>query len=784
MSFRFYSVLRTVLILLLLCATSRAISGVPSISSLWTDDTPVTAELIASAQSIQPGTPLWLGLRLNHAPGWHTYWQNPGDAGLPTRLKWQLPPFIQVGQIEWIIPQRLPIFPLVDYGYEGDILLPVLLGPIPKNQAELPRNIEIKVRADWLMCKTTCIPSGADLRLTLPISPAIPLPSQHAMRFQTALANVPTPSQGETQVLAKKGFLEITLSGMPLAKTSSDTPYLYPVTTGLIQYPAQQFVEENRTSANTSNIIITIPIAQHPDTKQKYLQGVFTGWGHRAFSFTAPIQGLPLSPGAKVPFDPELTALLDASKKINDKSPNDPLLAPSVSLTGIENKSSVITAPNNSGTESSVPLPLGISLKQLLLYLFSAFIGGMILNLMPCVFPVISLKILSFQQPREGYGHKLRLSGWAYTLGVILSFLLLAGILLLVRSLGIAIGWGFQLQSPAVVSGLALLFFAMGLNLSGVFEWGNVLPQSVLNVSAKNPLLDSFLSGVLAVLVASPCTAPFMGAVIGIALIQDNTFLTLALFITIGAGLAAPYLLLAYFPQLLKRTPKPGPWLQFVRPLFAFLLYASFIWLLWVLVQQVGPFGIVSLGISTLLLAFALWAWQFPHKRLRYAAVASFIALLFNLFSPGGMMSPFTDTSAPASHTNSPAPELESKTSLDKPLSAGEWHSWSPEVFVQARTTGKPVFVDFTAAWCITCQVNEVLVLETTEINKAWMDKDVILLRADWTRYDPRITQALAEVGRSGVPTYALYTAGSQTPLLFPELLTKKMILDALESIK
>jgi thiol:disulfide interchange protein DsbD len=422
-----------------------------------------------------------------------------------------------------------------------------------------------------------------------------------------------------------------------------------------------------------------------------------------------------------------------------------------------------VVAGRAPGAPAAQPVSLEASGADLSLGIALAFalVGGMLLNLMPCVFPVLSLKIFGFAA-RAADGASLRAHGLAFGGGVVASFLLLAGALVALRAGGVQLGWGFQLQSPAVVAGLAVLFFVLALNLSGVFEIGQVLPSAVASWSARNAYVNDALSGVLAVAIASPCSAPFMGAAVGYALSQSSAA-TLVIFATLGLGMALPYVLLGFFPAWRKHLPRPGPWMVRLKQVLAFPLYATVIWLAWVLGAQLDNDAVARLGAALLLIALALWSWQTARSGSaggwRAAAVGGLAAAIV--------------VGAPV--VLAPAGESTVKTA------AGEsgWQDYAPERVQALTAAGRTVFVDFTAAWCVTCQVNKRLVLNTDAVRRAFAQHDVALLRADWTRRDTTIGRALAALGRSGVPVYVLYRPGHE-PLLLPEVLSQGVVIDAL----
>ncbi|HEY4371351.1 MAG TPA: thioredoxin family protein [Burkholderiales bacterium] len=669
----------------------------------------VEAELVARNSALNPAEKTLIGIRLKHAPHWHTYWQNPGDAGMPTTVQWKLPAGFKPGPILWPTPERLPVPPLMNYGYEGEVLLPVELVAIPKDwPAGQPARLAARV--DWLVCKDVCIPGGADLELTLPVTTAPTTPDvKYAALFDRALASLPggpiTDAKGETG----DGKIELRF---PHRKPSGQV-YVYSSIEGLVEHAAPQAVRQDG-----DDVVVSFPVSQQLSAAEPRIAGVVTGLDAQALAFAAPMPGkLVAGPGlpASAAGNAAASARPDASNGADD-------------------------------------LSFGVALLL-------ALAGGMILNLMPCVFPILSLKVLGFAQGDAQNRRAMRVGGVAFAVGVVASFVALAAVLLALRAAGDAVGWGFQLQSPVVVSLLALLFFALGLNLSGVFEFGSFLPASVAGAQAKNPVIDALFSGVLAALVASPCTAPFMGAALGFALTQ-NAALSLAIFAALGFGMALPYLLLAWFPAWLKRLPRPGPWLARFKQVLAFPMYATVVWLAWVLVLQTGGDAIVRFGAGLVLVGFAAWVFG-QAKGVTGRALAA-VALV---------------TGIAAAWPRDVAPEAATSAAA-----SGPWAPYSRAAVAQAGAAGKPVFVDFTAAWCVTCQVNKKVVLETSAVRDAFAAKKVVLMRGDWTRRDPEITAALAEFGRSGVPVYALYAPG-KPPVLLPEILRSQIVLDALKGL-
>ncbi|MCZ8113092.1 MAG: protein-disulfide reductase DsbD family protein [Rubrivivax sp.] len=673
----------------------------------------VRAELVAHApEGLQGGKAAWLGLKIEHKPHWHTYWKNPGDSGLPTTLSWTLPAGASAGAIEWPTPRRLPIGPLMNFGYEGTLLLPVPL-TVPAGLAG--DTLTVKLAAEWLVCKDVCIPESGEFTLKLPVNAAT---AGHAALFEAARAARPQDVPGaRAEAALQGGELVVRVAGLPAAWQGREIGFL-PETPGVIVNAAKP-----QTSWADGTWTARVPVDPQRTESPTTMPAVLTADGQAA--------GLRVAVAVTTPWP----------------APAAPAAAPALG--------------NAEVTPAPAAAPPGFALAVAF-----ALVGGLILNLMPCVFPVLSLKVLGFA--RAGTDRRAQwVGGLAYTAGVVLSFLALAGLLLALRAGGEQLGWGFQLQQPAVVAVLAALFTLIGLNLAGVFEIGSVLPSSWAGAQARHPVADHFLTGVLAVAVASPCTAPFMGASLGAAITMP-TAQALAVFVALGLGMALPYLAASAWPALARALPRPGVWMQHFKTLMAFPMFATVVWLVWVLGVQVGIDGAV--GLLGLLLALAFVAWAVgsptlgPKARGGFGAVAVLLlaaALVWAL--PSLRQDAVAGAAAPA-----PAPADDG------------WQPWSTARVAQAQAEGRTVFVDYTAAWCVTCQYNKRTTLAATAVKAAFEAGSVVLLRADWTRRDPAITAQLALYGRSGVPVYAVYTPGAAGPRLLSEILTVDEVLGAI----
>ena len=671
----------------------------------------VRAELLAWApDGVGPGKQVWLGLQLAHQPEWHTYWKNSGDSGLPTMLEWQLPAGVTAGEIAWPTPKKIPIGTLANYGYEKTVLLPV---PVTVAENFSGTQLDVKLKAAWLVCRKECIPQEGDFSLSIPVKSSTAINSQ---LFQAAFDA--TPKQlgvGASQVEvgdAKGKAIKVSLSGLPVALQGKNLAF-FPETGGVIE-PAAAWQQAWQGAVWTAQVPISGQRTESPTVMPLVvaLDGDATG---RAYRIDTPVKG----EWPKVAAAATLPPALEAALKANASSGAAPL-------------------------QTSAP---AIGLWAALL---GALLGGLILNLMPCVFPVLAIKVVSFVHVKDQATRVT--TGMAYTAGVVLSFLALGALLLGLRAAGEQLGWGFQLQSPAVVATLAVLFTLIGLNLAGLFEFGNFLPSRVASLQAKNPAIDSFLSGVLATAIASPCTAPFMGASLGYAL-GLPAVQALAVFGAIGLGMALPYLAASVVPAVARALPRPGAWMVTFKQLMAFPMFATVVWLVWVLGQQSGIDGAGALLGLLVLMALTIWALTLKGRTRTVMAAFSIAASAAALWAIGPNITRLQDASVSASQV------------------ASGWQAWEPGRVDQLNAQGQSVFVDFTAAWCVTCQYNKKTTLSDPAVLADIEAKKVALLRADWTRRDPAVTAALGQLGRSGVPVYVIYKPG-RAPVVLSEILS------------
>ena len=674
------------ILLLTLGAEGLAVAGATGVlgrsdSPAVVENAQIRAELVAHApQGIGPGKPLWLGLQLRHATGWHTYWKNPGDSGLPTELHWTLPSGWQASAIEWPLPQRVQIGTLANYGYENEVLLPVAVAvsqPLPGGA-----EVDIQLRASWLVCREECIPQEGTFVLRLPLRSSY---AMHTASFEAALGAVPRlpdpKSPVKLQALVDSEGVLLQAQGLPAAWQGQ---------------ALNVFPQTARVFATASSPVQSDGVRKsgEPEAGTQVWQGA--SWSAR----------LPLSV-QRMEAVADLTVVLarDGAGLVIAAPVQGswPALASADAAGAVSPALAAALAAN-----AAAPVQATASFTSLAVALAAAFLGGLILNLMPCVLPVLAIKALGLANQKHRGGLAAHLQGLAYTAGVMLSVLALGAALLALRAGGEQLGWGFQMQSPVVVAGLALLFTLIALNLMGWLEFGQVLPASWAGVQLRHPAADAFFSGVLAVAVASPCSAPFMGASLGLAVTLPAAQ-SLGIFAALGLGLALPFALVSSMPQLAAWLPRPGPWMLRLRQVMAIPIAATVLWLVWVLWHMAGVDAAKALP------------------------------------------------TAPAQAQSSSA--------------YGKWATWSTQAVAAEVQAGRPVFVDFTAAWCITCQYNKQTVLSDPQVLSAFAAKNVTLMRADWTLRDAAISVELGELGRSGVPVYVLYRK-DQAPVVLSEVLT------------
>ena len=675
------------LVALVLVLIGCALSG----SALALESAPVasaraTATLVTDTDAIQPGVPFRAGLRLRLKDGWHTYWKNPGDAGVAPELT--IDGAHSVSSIDWPTPRRVQEGPVMTYAYTNEVLLPVTVTAEPGT---------LHAHAQYLVCKDICVPEEAEFSLTLP--GGTPAPSAQAPLFAAHDRAVPRASPWTAQI-APDGTLFV------------QGPELTPATVTDAWF-----------------------IPDHPDSIQD-----------------------------------------DAAQPLSVRDGGFTLaLKPAAGFVPANGLSGVLSVRDRAGMQADVliqarpgpaPAPALPPLPQVLVF---AFLGGLILNLMPCVFPILAMKAMALvRATHPGVRHRTGAHALAYTAGVLVTFVGLAAVLLAARAAGSAAGWGFQFASPIFVAAMAWLLLAVGLNLSGVFQVSGGLSGAGSSLALRQGAAGSFFTGLLAVLVATPCTAPFMGVAVAAGLAAPAA-VTVLVFAVMGLGLAAPYVVLSSLPGVARVMPRPGRWMDVLKQALAFPMYGAAVWLLWVVSQEAGSTGVLVTAAGAVLVGFAAWAFgaaQAGHSHRggwhrRLGQVAAAVALV-----AAGVALPQIGSGMPDAAAATP----------------GSSEAFTPDRLAALRAEGRPVFVNMTAAWCVTCLVNERVAIATSAVQQAFAASDVAYLKGDWTRQDPAITAFLRQNGRDGVPLYVFFPAGGGQPQVLPQILTENAVLNLLRT--
>jgi len=668
----------------------------------------VKATLLADTSAIVPGKPFTAGLLLRMAPGWHTYWKFSGDAGLPTEIKWKLSPGWKVGEIQWPIPLKTnDPGDIQTYGYQDELLLMQEITPPAKIDIS---PVKLSAEANWLVCEKICIPGGANLELELPTSTtADPKNTDLFARYRRLLPES-LPDSKTATVNWSRGGSDLRLKVISERLPNYPTVDFYPLpqSNTVVGHPSVE-------SRKANEIIFRIPV-ESPDKSLSPMPGLI----------------------------------------VFSKFPN-----------GNDRMAWQLGTLPIAAAQAAQPS------RGIVTFLFFGFVGGLILNLMPCVLPVISLKIFGFIQQAGQSRQKIFRSGLAFTTGIFAWFIALALLLIALKAAGRDATWGgFQFTNAYFVLGLSVIVLVFALNLFGVFEIS--LPQSMtrglLASSERKDDLGSFFQGVFATVLATPCTAPFLGSALGFAFTQSAPVI-LSMFVAVAAGMSAPYLLLSAQPAWMRFLPQPGPWMLHVKQFMGFLLLATLLFLLYVLGAQRGLDGAIWTSCFLLIVAIACWmkgAFVLPttsaSKRTLVLVLMLLLVLASGVYFIGDK---FRDA----------------KIEIAQTQLTGDWQPFTPERLQTERDQGHAVFVDFTAAWCLTCKFNEKSVLESAAVREAFQRHGVVKLKADWTNGDPVITKLLQQFGRPGVPLYVLYPGKLEEPIVFPELLTKSILLDKLETI-
>jgi thiol:disulfide interchange protein len=662
-------------------------------------------ELLAEPAAIAPGEPFTVGIKLSMKEHWHTYWRNPGDSGEPTRVTWKLPRRFAAGDLQWPAPSLIRVGPAANFGYEGETILLARVTPPRDVKPGTMANLAADVA--YLVCEKICIPGEASVSLSLPVSEAGASSRGNAV-FDAARSKLPQTSPWNATFNADAKAITLSLRSDALRGDTIRSATFFPHDNTLIDNAAPQVL---RTEGQTT--LVTIERSQIAKSMSPRIDGV-----------------------------------LVLEEDIGGKTASHAF--------AIEATPSAAFAAGEGG-------------MNLFYAVISALLAGVILNFMPCVFPVLSIKILYLTEHRAETPRRVRLHGMAYALGIFASFTILAGVLQALRAGGAEIGWGFQLQSPLMVAALAFILFALGLSLSGILAIGASLTRvGGTRLLQQGGLPGSFFAGVLATVVATPCTAPFMGASIGFALVQPF-IVGLVVFLALGLGLALPFLVLAFAPGLRRLLPRPGRWMETLKQALAFPLYATVAWLIWVLSFQVSSSGLLAALAALVLIAFGAWAFNLS---LRLGHVSARVVQGVTAASIAGVvaLAMVIDLNRLAdANAQSASPKIPTE-------------AFSQQKLETLLASGQPVLVNMTAAWCITCLVNERTALSTGAVREALAGKRIAYLKGDWTNRNPEITRLLEKFGRSGVPLYVLYRSGGE-PVVLPQILTQSLVLDALKQI-
>jgi thiol:disulfide interchange protein len=675
----------------------------------------VQASLVAADKSIQPGHALTVALRLDQQSPWHTYWISAGT-GYPTTLRWDLPTGWTAGAIQWPTPVMIKNDQgdVTGNGYTDVVYLPVTL--TPPATAKSGGQVILKALAKWLMCADVCIPGQANLVLSLPMSSQPPEPDT-AVRAELAKMPMPAAAPADWKIAASRtgNHVLLRISGGDAARS----PHFFSED-AFIQYDGAQ-----QLAADQHMLTLTLPVSDDADASTRNVQGVL--------------------------------AYTDATGSYHGVLVNAPLSSAGAAIAGVQASGSGSSSESSSGTRVATS---EVGTTGLGLTLLFAIVGGLILNLMPCVFPVLGIKIVGFVNQTGNERHKVTMHGLAFTLGVLLSFWALALVLATLRAGGEQLGWGFQLQSPVFVFGLTVVMLVFALSLSGVFEFGLSATGVGSSLQMGTGYGGSLFAGVLATVVATPCSAPFLAPALGAALVLP-TLQSFLVFTAIGLGLSAPYLLLSIFPQALKVLPRPGRWMETFKQVMAFPLYATVAYLIWVLAGQVSENDLLMALFGLTTISMAMWLYGRYHRPgtgvlgARLGLVGGLALLLVGL----GLGWP--RAAAPTDIV---------------------WEPWSAERVAQLREAGRPIYTDFTARWCATCQANKKVVFASDAVKRYFRDHKVATLKADWTNADPLITAELAKWHRSAVPFDLVYLPADAEPKALPELLTPGIVLKAFDA--
>jgi thiol:disulfide interchange protein len=686
------------------------------------------AGLVVAAETVRPGETVMAGIHLRMEPGWHTYWRNPGGSGMATTISWKLPPGVTAGEIQWPIPEKVPADELTTYVYKDEVVLLVPL-TLAANAAAGP--LDLKAQVSWLECNMSCIPGKADVQTTLNVGSEAK-PSANSALIETWRKKLPVSKPD----LAAKAWWEKPASGetrpiifeWPVAGATKEADFF--------PYSDDKFevlLKAEPQAGDGGRIRLRKEIKKVEGDWPEKISGLLVqqpGGEAVAYEVTLPI------------------AAAAPATEVSTSGRTMKTLAPPV-----------ITVP-----------------ASLLEWLVYAFLGGLILNIMPCVLPVIALKVLGFVNQGKKAPREVRKLGVIYGAGVLASFLALAALVIGVQLLGHAASWGMQFQNPQFLVGMTVLVTLVALNLFGLFEItlsGRAMGAAG-NLASKEGNAGAFFNGVLATALATPCTAPFLGAALGFAFTQPPAIIVL-IFLTVGAGLAAPYVVLCWQPSWLKFLPKPGAWMERFKVAMGFPMLATAVWLFTLAAPNFGDSGDFWLGLFLVLIAMIAWVWgQFVQRGRSRKGLAIGVSFALLLVAYGYVLEGQLHWRSPVSFAGT-GPLRASADGI-------EWRAWSPEAMQAARTSGRPVLVDFTAKWCLTCQLNKKTSLEIPAVRAKLKAIDAIALIENSPTKDATVVAELNRYQRAGVPLVLVYPRDPEAPpQVLPELLTPGIVLDALE---
>lgn len=691
------------------------------------------AQLILADDTAKPGETVMVGVQLKMDPGWHTYWKNPGSAGMATKIDWQLPAGVTAGEIIWPLPEKLPPDEVVTYAYQNEV---VLLVPL-KLAADLkPGPLALKAKLSWLECKEQCVPAGATVQGTLNVGTETK-PSANAALIQSWEGKTPGTNdafsiQAHWEKTADEDTRNLTIAGVPILASGAVVEKVEFFPDASDSFEVQGATEKLEAKAG---------FALRKVVKK------FSG------EWPTNISGLIVIEGDKQ----------ERSFEIN---------------VPVASEAAAVSAPPSSSVTSPAGAPVATvsekkSLGQMLFY---AFVGGLILNIMPCVLPVIALKILGFVKDAANDRGRLRQLGFVYLLGVLASFLILAVLVIALKAAGSRVGWGFQFNNPYFLVAMTTLVMLIALNLFGVFEvtLGGRTMTAAMSLTSKGGTVGAFFNGLLATALATSCTAPYLGSAVGFAFAQPPWVIVLIM-LTVGIGLAFPYVLLSWEPAWLKFLPKPGAWMEKFKIAMGFPMLAAAVWLCSLLTTFYGE-RTWSLAIFLVIIALAFWVYgEFVQRGTRRRGLGGVVVLV--LVAIGYFYGLEHQL-----HWREPLTGVKETSESSVTPSVGNWSKWSADAVARARGEGKLVLVDFTAKWCLTCQKDVRPVLESDAVQEKLKQLNAVTLVGDYTRFPSDIFDELARFGRAGVPLVLVYPKNSsEPPIVLPEALTKGIVLSALE---